>query len=84
MDSGMISKIQKARRYAEERDRARFTRFEVMFRGTHEEHKVTYEDGEWTCGCQFFQQRGVCSHTMAMERILGPMLGDEEEGTAED
>ena len=79
MDSGMISKIQKAKRYAEERDRVHFDAFEVTFHGDHDEYHVLYEHGHWTCQCQFFHQRGVCSHTMAMERILGPMLRSEPE-----
>lgn len=74
MDSGMISKIQKAKRYAEEPERVTFESFVVSFRGTHEDHRVTYSQGRWTCGCEFFGQRGVCSHTMAMERLLGAMI----------
>ncbi|NLD73299.1 MAG: hypothetical protein GX649_11350 [Chloroflexi bacterium] len=74
MDSGMISKIEKAKRYSEEPDRVSFERFAVQFRGTHESHQVTYDRGAWSCTCEFFGQRGVCSHTMAMERLLDPML----------
>lgn len=78
MDSGMISKIQKAKRYAEERDRLVFETLRVRFKGDHDTHMVTYEQGKWTCQCAFFQQRGVCSHTMAIERILEGMLRSEE------
>ena len=74
MDSGMIGKIQKAKRYAQEKERVRFDRFEVTFRGDHNVHHVSYEDGEWRCTCNFFARRGVCSHTMALERILGEMV----------
>lgn len=74
MDSGMISKIQKAKRYAEERERVMFRDFDVDFRGDHNTYRIAYRGGSWTCGCEFFQQRGVCSHTMALERILDPML----------
>lgn len=79
MDSGMVSKIEKARRYAEERqDRVRFKQFEVTIRGGHDDHVVTYNQGVFQCGCGFFAQRGVCSHTMAMERILNGMLLEPE------
>lgn len=78
MDSGMVSKIEKARRYAEERDRVRFSEFEVTFRGDHNTYTVRYDKDVWKCGCRFFAQRGVCSHTMAMERILADMLSDRE------
>jgi hypothetical protein len=74
MDSGMISKIEKAKRYAEERHRVQFDSFSVTFDGTNDKHRLTYDHGTWSCGCEFFKQRGVCSHTMAMERILDPML----------
>jgi hypothetical protein len=77
MDSGMVSKIEKARRYAEEKDRVRFAQFEVTFKGDNNTHTVRYDKGTWRCGCRFFAQRGVCSHTMAMERILAGMLPEE-------
>ncbi len=76
MDSGMVSKIEKARRYAEEKDRVQFTRFEVVFHGDHNTYNVSYDRGTWQCGCRFFAQRGVCSHSMAMERILTGMLSE--------
>ena len=79
MDSGMISKIQKAKRYAEEPERVHFEQFRVAFQGEHGVYHVTYDGGKWGCGCSFFQQRGVCSHTMTMERLLDPMLKPVEE-----
>jgi len=82
MDSGMISKIQKAKRYAEEPERVRFEQFRVSFQGEHGIYQVLYEGGKWSCGCSFFQQRGVCSHTMTLERLLDPMLRPVEEGEA--
>ena len=82
MDSGMIGKIEKARRYADEPQRVRFEQFRVAFHGDHSDHVVTYTNGEWHCGCHFFQARGVCSHTMALERILGEMLRAKEFETA--
>ena len=75
MDSGMIGKIQKAKRYAEERDRIRFNNFVVTFDGTNNPHTVKYVDAHWTCDCDFFQTRGRCSHTMALEKILDGMQG---------
>lgn len=77
MDSGMIGKIQKAKYYAEEPERIQFTQFEATFRGTNSEHTVSYDEGQWRCTCNFFATRGVCSHTMAMERVLGVMLPHE-------
>jgi len=75
MDSSMISKIQKAKRYAEEPDRITFEQFKVSFRGDHGTYEVTYDrDSGWQCGCHYFSTRGVCSHTMTLERLLGNMV----------
>lgn len=74
IDSGMISKIQKAKEYAAEPNRIQFLQFRVQFDGINDGHSVTYEEGEWNCDCHYFQGHNVCSHTMAMERVLGVML----------
>ncbi len=77
MNSSLIGKIEKAKRYAEERDRLRFKSFEVDFKGDNSSHTVTYDAGGWRCTCDFFAGRGLCSHTMALERILEGMLPKE-------
>ena len=75
MDYGMIGKIEKAKFYAEERDRVQFESLRVNLRGDNDSvHQVSYENGKWNCDCSFFGSRGVCSHTMAMERILKDMV----------
>lgn len=74
MDSSMIGKIVKAKRYAEERDRVTFDDFRATVHGNHSDHVVTYSGQQWQCDCDFFAQRGVCSHTMALERILEDMV----------
>ena len=83
MDSGMIGKIQKARFYAEEPERIRFEQFQATFQGRNSRHTVSYDRGAWHCTCNFFASRGVCSHTMAMERLLGVMLPPEAIAPAE-
>jgi hypothetical protein len=74
MDYGMIGKIEKAKRYSEERERIRFESFRATLDGDNNPHSVEYVDGAWKCDCDFFLRRGVCSHTMALERILDKML----------
>jgi hypothetical protein len=74
MDYGMIGKIDKAKRYAEQRDRIRFEKLEVTFEGENNPHTVTLMNGVWKCDCDFFRTRGRCSHTMALEIILEDML----------
>jgi hypothetical protein len=71
MDSAMIAKISKAREYSQEPERITFRTFEVEFQGKHQVYTVSFEHGAWNCTCDFFAQRGVCSHTMTLERVLG-------------
>ena len=78
MNSSLIGKIEKARRYAEERDRrVRFNSFAVSVSGENDTREVRLEGGRLACSCDFYAGWGVCSHTMALERILGPMLPRE-------
>ena len=74
MDYGMIGKIEKAKRYAEERDRICFDTFTVTFDGDNNPRVVTFRQEEWGCDCEFFQTHATCSHTMALERILEGMI----------
>jgi hypothetical protein len=74
MDYGMIGKIEKAKRYAQERDRFRFSSFTVTVEGANNPHTVSYDNGIWKCDCDFFHSRGRCSHTMALEFILEGMI----------
>ena len=74
MDYGMIGKIQKAKRYAEERDRIHFHSFTVTLDGENNPHTVSFDNGKWDCDCDFFRTRGRCSHTMALEIILEKMI----------
>lgn len=77
MDSGMIGKIEKAKRYAQERERIRFESLVVTFDGTNNDHQVRLHDGVWDCNCDYFQTRGWCSHTKALEMILEGMLPEQ-------
>jgi len=77
MQSSLIGKIEKAKRYAQEPERVTFKDFAVEFRGENNTYKVSYKEGKWQCTCLFFSQRGICSHTMALQRLLGTMLPQE-------
>ncbi len=74
MQSSLIGKIEKAKRYAMETYRITFSEFTLTFRGEHNDYTLRFENGRWHCTCNFFLQRGLCSHTMALERVLGDML----------
>ncbi len=77
MQSSLIGKIEKAKRYAQERDRITFSGLAVEFRGENDRHTTEYNNGEWHCSCNFFSSWGRCCHTMALEKILGDMLPEE-------
>ena len=74
MQSSLIGKIEKAKRYAQETDRITFSELSVSFRGENNTYTTEYKDGRWHCSCHFFASWGLCSHTIALERILGDML----------
>lgn len=77
MQSSLIGKIEKAKRYAEEKDRIKFSGLSVVFSGENDSHDTEYKDGKWHCTCHFFETWGRCSHTMALEKVLGNMLPEE-------
>jgi hypothetical protein len=74
MDYGMIGKIDKAKRYAAQKDRIHIEKLTVTFDGENNPHTVRLQDAAWQCDCDFFHTRGRCSHTMALEMILEGML----------
>ena len=74
MTSSYIGKVDKARKYAEEPGRVNIHTFEASFVGNHNTYRVAYHDGDWRCECAFFSTRRVCSHTMALQRMLDEML----------
>ena len=78
MYSSVIGKIEKAKRYAEEKGRVTFSSFVVNFHGENDDHKVEYSDGNLTCTCSFFPGHGFCSHSMALQRMLEEMLSPAE------
>ena len=79
MDSSIIGKIEKAKQYAEQKDRVNITSFAATFKGNHDNYDVRFEDGAWRCERHFFSTREVCSHTMAMQKILEEMLTIEND-----
>ena len=66
----IVSDVEKANRYSQETDRIRINSFDCHFEGYNKNHQVTYDRGAWTSTASFFAQRGVCSHSMALEKIL--------------
>ncbi len=77
MQSSLIGKIEKAKLYAQEKDRITFSELSVKFRGENDNYDTGYRDGKWHCSCNFFSTWGLCSHTMALQKILANMLPSE-------
>ncbi len=78
METSLIRKVQKARRYAEEPERFTFDSFDVQFHGSHRDHNVAYRGASgFACDCEYFATHASCSHTMALQRVLNPMLQTE-------
>ncbi|MFD3164239.1 hypothetical protein [Herpetosiphon sp. NSE202] len=77
MYSDMISKIDKAKRYAQEPERIAIQQFSAIFRGGNNHEVQLLASGEWHCDCEFFAHWNTCSHVMALQRILEPMLNDD-------
>ena len=74
MQSSLISKIEKARIYAEQPERFRVLSLRCEVRGDSTTHIAELGPDGWRCDCYFFQDAGTCSHTMALERMLDQML----------
>jgi hypothetical protein len=74
MNSSLIGKVEKARAYATERERMQIDTLHVTFHGENSDHEVAIREGRWSCNCGFFSQWQVCSHTMALERVLSGMV----------
>jgi hypothetical protein len=82
MDSSMIGKIEKARRYATEaRGRIVFDQFNATINGDNDSHTVVFNHGGWKCNCHYFVMHQWCSHTKAMEYLLDGMMPEAQEET---
>ena len=77
MRSSLIGKIEKAKLYAQEPDRVTLSGFTAQFRGENDNYQVSYIEGKWKCSCHFSSQWGTCSHIMAIQQIMAPMLPEE-------
>ena len=74
MYSGMIGKIEKAHRYAEDRSRFDFRSLSVTIHGNNGDHNVRLVGGRWGCDCDYFRLQDTCAHTMALEVMLDGMV----------
>ena len=81
MQSSMIGKVEKAMRYAHEPDRVKFASFRASFAGDNSSHSVSLDADTWHCDCHLFESAGACTHTLALQKMLDPMLTDSARET---
>jgi hypothetical protein len=83
MYSSLISKIEKAKRYADEPERITIQTIDVRFRGDNGSHTVALHGDAWSCECDHFQTSGLCAHVMALQRLFSAHLTDAVKYTTE-
>ena len=81
MHSSMIGKVEKAMRYAHEPDRVTFEQIRARFTGDNGTHTVSLDADSWRCDCHLFETAGGCVHTLAVQKILYPMLTERQRET---
>ena len=81
MHSSMIGKVEKAMRYAHEPDRVKVRSLTATFAGDNSVHTITLDADAWHCDCHLFESAGGCSHTLAIQKMLDPMLTEAAKET---
>jgi hypothetical protein len=81
VQSSIIGKVEKAMRYAHEPDRVKLQRFEATFAGDNGSHRIGLENEHWHCDCNLFASAGGCTHTLAAQKMLDPMLSESAKET---
>jgi len=79
--SSMIGKVEKAMRYAHEPDRVKIGQLTATFSGDNGSHTISLDADQWHCSCHLFESAGGCSHTLAIQKMLDPMLSDAAKET---
>jgi hypothetical protein len=70
MQSTIVTKAEKAHRYAQEPDRLRISALQATFEAGGGQHVLTLGADGWICDCEFGTQHGVCPHAEAASRML--------------
>lgn len=68
--SAFLGKIEKARRYLAEPERFAMTKVGIVVRSEHGLRNLSFENGRWSCSCEFNQQYQICSHALAVEEFV--------------
>jgi hypothetical protein len=70
MQSTIVTKAEKAHRYAQERDRLHISAIEATFEAGGGTHVIRLGEQGWTCDCEFAIANHVCQHIEAASRML--------------
>jgi len=83
MNSSLISKIEKATRYAKEPQRVQLRGLDVDLRGDNGSHSVRLAGDDWSCDCDHFSVHGLCSHVMTLQKLFAVHLTESVRFTQE-
>ncbi|MBX5449145.1 SWIM zinc finger family protein [Thermogemmatispora sp.] len=72
-DEQLQRKYIKAGHYAQQPERFTLLEIKLQMRSTHGTRLISYDGESWHCTCDFYRERGTCSHIMAAEQLLGPL-----------
>lgn len=73
-DPELDDKRRKAARYAQEPERFMLDALTLTMQSEHGRRTITLVGGEWRCTCPFYARRGTCSHVMAAQMLLAPLV----------
>ncbi len=76
MQSTIVTKAEKAHRYALEHDRLQIGGLAATFDAGGGTHVIGLGEGGWTCDCDFFAGTRVCPHVEAASRMLDAHLAE--------
>ncbi len=70
------------RRYAADPTRFVLFAFDLNMHTEQDNHLVLYDHKDWSCSCDFYKEKGICSHIAAVSFLLeraslsgGPRIG---------
>jgi hypothetical protein len=74
IDELLERKQAKAEKYASEPERFTLFSLELEMKSTHGNRLILYGNGQLSCNCEFFEEWGRCSHSMATLLLLKDTL----------
>ena len=67
MHSSLVTKVEKAHRYARERDRFSVGTMAVTVKGDNDVHTIELSTDGWHCTCDYFLHHSACCHQLALQ-----------------